>query len=36
MKLLDWLDHRTGCRELMREALYRAHPGGRPLAIRLG
>ncbi len=28
MKLLDWLDDRTGCRELIREALYERIPGG--------
>jgi ubiquinol-cytochrome c reductase cytochrome b subunit len=27
-KLLDWFDHRTGYRELMREALYENIPGG--------
>ena len=26
--LLDWLDHRTGCRRLAREALYENIPGG--------
>lgn len=26
--LLDWLDHRTGCRKLAREALYENVPGG--------
>ncbi len=27
-KLLDWLDHRTGCRKLTHEALYENVPGG--------
>lgn len=27
-RLLDWLDHRTGYRELMAEALYERIPGG--------
>ena len=27
-KLLDWLDHRTGCRKLAHEALYENVPGG--------
>ncbi|MDB6058412.1 MAG: menaquinol-cytochrome reductase [Verrucomicrobiales bacterium] len=27
-KLLDWLDHRTGCRKLTREALFENVPGG--------
>jgi ubiquinol-cytochrome c reductase cytochrome b subunit len=27
-RLLDWLDHRTGYRELMHEALYERIPGG--------
>jgi ubiquinol-cytochrome c reductase cytochrome b subunit len=26
--LLDWLDHRTGCRKLLHEALYENVPGG--------
>jgi ubiquinol-cytochrome c reductase cytochrome b subunit len=26
--VLDWLDHRTGYRELMHEALYERVPGG--------
>ncbi len=26
--LLDWLDHRTGCRDLVHEALYERIPGG--------
>ncbi|HTU27415.1 MAG TPA: cytochrome b N-terminal domain-containing protein, partial [Pirellulales bacterium] len=28
MKLLDWLDQRTGCRHLLHEALYERVPGG--------
>jgi ubiquinol-cytochrome c reductase cytochrome b subunit len=28
MKLLDWLDDRTGCRALLHEALYERIPGG--------
>src|SRR5213593_4044885 len=28
MKLLDWLDNRTGCRKFLREALYENVPGG--------
>jgi len=27
-RLLDWLDHRTGCRQLMHDALYEHIPGG--------
>ncbi len=27
-RFLDWLDHRTGYRELMHEALYERIPGG--------
>ncbi|MBI3869563.1 MAG: cytochrome b N-terminal domain-containing protein [Verrucomicrobia bacterium] len=26
--LIDWLDHRTGCRKLLHEALYENVPGG--------
>ena len=26
--LLDWLDHRTGCKQLLHEALYEKVPGG--------
>ena len=28
MKWLDWLDSRTGCRQLVHEALYERIPGG--------
>jgi ubiquinol-cytochrome c reductase cytochrome b subunit len=27
-RLIDWLDHRTGCRRLLHEALYENVPGG--------
>src|ERR1700751_232943 len=27
-RLLDWLDHRTGCRNIIHSALYENVPGG--------